>query len=124
MDAVTQIPVPRNEPVRSRSLFERGVAAAPGDKPTYFYSLFKTPDGNMRAYVRAGGPAYAAGVRSGEIVEKIDGLDWWQYGTFRTQQMAYDGKPHALELLVAGKPVEVSLAAPFVVESQQSEPDR
>ncbi len=100
------------------------LAAAPGDKPTYFYSFFKTPDGNMRAYVRAGGPAYAAGVRSGEIVEKIDGLDWWQYGTFRTQQMAYDGKPHALELLVSGKPVEVSLAAPFVVESQEREPDR
>ena len=58
----------------------------------------------MRAYVRAGGPAYAAGVRSGEIVEKIDGLAWWQYGTFRTQQMAYDGKPHALELLVAANP--------------------
>ena len=114
----------RNEPVRSRALFDRGVAAAPGDKPTYFYALFKTPDGNMRAYVRAGGPAYAAGLRSGEIVEKIDGLDWWQYGTFRTQQMPYDGKPHALELLVSGKPVEVSLAAPYIVEAQEREPDR
>jgi hypothetical protein len=103
----------RNEPVRSRSLFERGAAVAPGDKPSYFYAFFKTPDGNMRAYVRAGGPAYTAGLRSGVIVEKIDGLDWWQYGTFRTQQMAYDGKPHALELLVAGKPVEVRLGEPF-----------
>jgi hypothetical protein len=114
----------RSNPVRSRSLFERGVAAAPGDRPTYFYSFFKTPDGNMRTYVRAGGPAYAAGLRSGEIVEKIDGLDWWQYGTFRTQQMAYDGKPHAIELQVAGKTVDVQLAAPYVAALQSDEPDR
>ena len=73
------------------ALFERGVAYAPGSPPTYFYSLFKTSDGQMRAFVRPGGPAYVAGLRTNDVVEKLDGKFWWEYGTFQTQQRAYDG---------------------------------
>jgi hypothetical protein len=104
----------RLQQVRSRNLFARGLAASPGDRPTYFYALFKSPDGNLRAYVRAGGPAYAAGLRSGDVVETIDGLPWWSYGTFQSERRAYDGKPHAFGVLRAGREVEIRLAAPFV----------
>ncbi|MHB8147545.1 MAG: hypothetical protein ACYDGM_09860, partial [Vulcanimicrobiaceae bacterium] len=41
-------------PLRARNLFERGLAVTPRDPPTYFYTLFKTVDGYMRVYVRAG----------------------------------------------------------------------
>ena len=95
-------------------LFSRGVASAPGDPPTYFYALFKTVDGNMRAYVRGGGPAYAAGLRSGDVVNKIDGKFWWEYGTFQTQLRAYDGKPHSFEVERGSKTLDVQLGAPFV----------
>ena len=44
-------------PVLSASLFTTGLAYDPKTaKPTYFYTLFKTDDGNMRAFVRPGGP--------------------------------------------------------------------
>lgn len=101
------------ERVRSANLFSSGVAAEPDDPPTYFYALFKTVDGNMRAYVRAGGPAYEAGLRSGDVVDKLDGRFWWEYGTYQTQQRAYDGKPHAFEIERAGKTLDVWLGEPF-----------
>jgi len=72
----------RDRPVRSRHLLERGLAYGPRDMPSYYYALFKTVDGNMRAYVRAGGPAYDAGMRTNDVVEKIDGKYWWEYGTW------------------------------------------
>ena len=89
-----------------------------GDAPTYFFTLFKTDDGNMRAYVRAGGPAYAAGMRTGDVVEKLDGLDWWQYGTYQTQQRAYDGRPHSFEIERGGRRIDVDLSevTPFSVQ--------
>jgi TRAP-type C4-dicarboxylate transport system permease large subunit len=102
------------DPGHSGSLFLRGVAAAPGDPPTYFFALFKTVDGNMRTYVRGGGPAYAAGMRSGDVVNKIDGKFWWEYGTFQTQLRAYDGKPHAFEVQRGGQTFDIRLGAPFV----------
>jgi H+/gluconate symporter-like permease len=98
----------------SEALFARGVSFAPGDAPTYFLSLFKTVDGNMRAYVRGGGPAYVAGLRSGDVVSKIDGKFWWEYGTFQTQLRAYDGKPHSFEILRGSQTINVQLGAPFV----------
>ncbi|MGB8520037.1 MAG: hypothetical protein WCD38_07705, partial [Candidatus Tumulicola sp.] len=104
------------QPVRSANLFASGVAAAPRDPPTYFYALFKTVDGRMRAYVRAGGPAYAAGLRTGDVVDKLDGKYWWEYGTYQTQQRAYDGKPHSFEIERGGKTLDVQLGAPFVEE--------
>jgi hypothetical protein len=101
-------------PVRSANLVSQGVAFVPGDFPTYFYTLFKTVDGNMRIYARAGGPAYAAGLRSGDVVNKIDGKFWWEYGTFQTQLRAYDGKPHTFEVQRDGRTIEVQLGEPFV----------
>src|ERR1700729_1078185 len=103
----------RLQPVVSRNLFALGVAARPGDKPTYFYALFRSDDGNLRAYVRAGGPAYAAGLRSGDVVDTIDGLPWWRLGTYQSERRAYDGKPHAFEVLRNGRSVEIRFGAPF-----------
>ncbi|MBV8116600.1 MAG: hypothetical protein JOZ01_01410, partial [Candidatus Eremiobacteraeota bacterium] len=103
----------RSDATRSASLFQRGAAIAPGDRPTYFYAMFKTVDGNMRAYVRGGGPAYAAGLRSGDVIDKIDGTFWWEYGTYQAQQRAYDGKPHTFELERNGKTLVVRLGEPF-----------
>lgn len=100
-------------PERSTALFARGAAVAPGDRPSYFYSLFKTADGNMRVYVRGGGPAFAAGLRSGDVVEKLDGKFWWEYGTFQTQARAYDGRPHTFEIQRDGKTIVVTLEEPF-----------
>ncbi len=97
--------------VRAKNLFERGVAMSPTDAPSYFFALFKTPDGNMRLYVRAGGPAYAAGLRTGDVVEKLDGQPWWQYGTFQSEARAYDGKPHTFEVKRDGRMLDVNLAA-------------
>jgi H+/gluconate symporter-like permease len=102
-----------SDPVRSANLFGTGVATRPGDKPTYFYAFFKSDDGNLRAYVRAGGPAYVAGLRSGDVIETIDGQEWWRYGTYLSQRFAYDGKPHAFSVQRAGRTVEVTLGAPF-----------
>ncbi len=100
-------------PVRWSHLIAQGVAYAHSDPPTYFYALFKTVDGNMRTYVRGGGPAYIAGMRTNDIVDKLDGKYWWEYGTYQTQARAYDGKPHSFELERAGKTIDVQLGEPF-----------
>ena len=101
-------------PVRATNLFERGIAVTPHDPPTYFYTLFKTVDGYMRVYVRAGGPAWAAGMRTGDIVNRLDGKFWWEYGTYQTQLRAYDGKPHLYQIEHDGRTFDVQLGAPFV----------
>lgn len=102
------------DPVRSANLFATGVAARAGDKPSYFYSFFRSDDGNLRAYVRAGGPAYAAGLRSGDVIEDIDGLPWWQYGTFQSERFAYDGKPHRFDVVRGKQTIVISLGVPFL----------
>lgn len=103
----------RANPQRWENLQQQGLAYAPGDPASYYYALYKTVDGNMRAYVRAGGPAYAAGMRTNDIVDKLDGLDWWMYGTYQTQARAYDGKPHSFQLERDGSTIAVQLGAPF-----------
>jgi H+/gluconate symporter-like permease len=100
---------------RSANLLELGVAARAGDKPTYFYSLFRSVDGNLRAYVRAGGPAYLAGLRSNDAIETIDGKLWWLYGTYQSERRAYDGMPHAFGVVRAGRGIDVQLGQPFVL---------
>jgi hypothetical protein len=110
-----------SDPVRSGNLFALGAAVRPGDRPAYFYTLFRTDDGNLRVYVRAGGPAYAAGLRSGEVVENIDGKAWWLYGTYPAQELAYDGKPHTFEVLQGGRAVEIALASPFTAMAGDGE---
>ena len=94
-------------------LLAQGLAYAAGDAPTYYFSLFKTVDGNMRTYVRAGGPAYAAGMRTNDVVNKLDGLYWWEYGTYQTQARAYDGKPHSFELQRGKATLNIQLGEPF-----------
>ncbi len=94
-------------------LFDTGLAYRPGSGPTYFYSLFKTSDGQMRAFVRPGGPAYAAGLRTNDIVNKLDGKFWWEYGTYQTQQRAYDGMPHTFDVTRGPAQLSVSLGAPY-----------
>jgi H+/gluconate symporter-like permease len=94
-------------------LVTQGLAYAAGDPPTYYYSLYKTVDGNMRTFVRAGGPAFSAGMRTNDIVDKLDGKFWWEYGTYPTQARAYDGKPHAFELHRGNSVVDVQLGDPF-----------
>lgn len=101
----------RATPAVAADLLRYGVAMSDSDAPAYFYTLFKTEDGNMRAYVRAGGPAYAAGMRTGDVIEKLDGLDWWMYGTYQTELRAYDGKPHTFEIVRAGKTIEIDLSS-------------
>lgn len=101
------------EDPRAPGLFARGVASAPGAAPSYFYTLFKTVDGNMRAYVRAGGPAFDDGLRTGDVVMKLDGRFWWEYGTFQTQLRAYDGKPHSFEVQRGTQTIEIQLSTPF-----------
>jgi hypothetical protein len=103
-----------SQPERSRNLFTLGAAVRAGDKPAYFYSFFRTVDGNLRSYVRAGGPAYAAGLRSGDVIEKIDGQPWWFYGTYPAEQLAYDGRPHTFEIVRGGQTAELTLGAPFL----------
>ncbi|HUA09606.1 MAG TPA: hypothetical protein VMA98_10050 [Candidatus Acidoferrales bacterium] len=94
---------------RAPALFADGLALAPGASPGYLYAIFKTVDGNMRIYARAGGPAYDAGLRSGDVLEKIDGRSWWEYGTYQTEQRSYDGKPHAFEIRRDGRTLDISL---------------
>lgn len=101
-------------PQRWSNLLTLGLAYQPGDPPAYYYALFKTVDGNMRAYVRAGGPAYAAGLRTNDVIEKLDGLYWWEYGTFQTQARAYDGRPHQFEIHRGGQTLDVQLGEAFV----------
>ena len=105
----------REHPVLARGLFERGLAYDPHSAaPTYFYSLFKTDDGYMRAMVRPGGPAYVAGLRSNDIVDKLDGKFWWEYGTYQTQRRAYDGMAHVYEITRGKQQLTVRLGEPFV----------
>lgn len=104
----------RTHPSHAQNLWTRGLNFAPGDPPTYLYSLFKTVDGNMRAYVRAGGPAYAAGLRTNDIIEKLDGKYWWDYGTYQTQARAYDGLPHTYDIHRGNAKLLVQLGQPFL----------
>jgi hypothetical protein len=99
-------------PQVAATLFASGLAYDPANAaPSYYYSLFKTTDGQMRAFVRPGGPAYVAGLRTNDIVEKLDGRDWWEYGTFQTQARAYDGKPHTFVVMRAKSEHTVTLGA-------------
>jgi hypothetical protein len=100
-------------PARAHALFASGLGCPVEAVPTYFYSLFKTVDGQMRAYVRPGGPAYAAGLRTNDIIEKLDGKYWWEYGTYQTQQRAYDATPHTFELMRGPTTLTVTLGSPF-----------
>ena len=68
----------------------------------------------MRAFVRAGGPAYVSGLRTNDVVDKLDGKFWWEYGTYQTQLRAYDGKPHSFEVERGGRTLELQLGEPFV----------
>ncbi|HTD37405.1 MAG TPA: hypothetical protein VK669_07815, partial [Candidatus Limnocylindrales bacterium] len=118
LDALFRVRVwTREHPALAAEVFERGLAFDPSDpKPTYFYVFFKPADGYMRALVRAGGPAYAAGLRTGDVVDKLDGKFWWEYGTYQTQLRAYDGKPHTFDVQrgkVGGPPGHVDLGVPF-----------
>jgi hypothetical protein len=96
--------------VIAANLLRYGVAMSPATPPSYFYAFFKTPDGQMRVYVRAGGPAYAAGLRSGDVLENVDGRPWWTYGTFPTQELAYDGQPHDFGVMRGKRRLDVNLA--------------
>jgi len=78
--------------------------------------LFKPSDGYMRALVRPGGPAWVAGLRTGDVIDKLDGRFWWEYGTYQTQLRAFDGKPHTFDVergRVGGPAAHVELGAPF-----------
>ncbi|MGZ3539951.1 MAG: hypothetical protein ACXVAF_02060 [Vulcanimicrobiaceae bacterium] len=103
----------RAHPAPAQNLLTKGLAYAPSEPPTYYYSLFKTVDGDMRVFVRAGGPAYSAGLRSNDIVDKLDGKFWWEYGTYQTQLRAYDGKPHSFEIERGNKTIDVQLGQAF-----------
>jgi hypothetical protein len=105
----------REHPEYAANVFGRGIAFDPADpRPTYFFTLFKTNDGIMRALVRAGGPAWIAGLRTGDIVDKVDGRFWWEYGTYQTQLRAYDGKPHTFDVTRGNRrDVHVALGEPY-----------
>ncbi|MBV8151503.1 MAG: hypothetical protein JOY59_08100, partial [Candidatus Eremiobacteraeota bacterium] len=103
----------RENPQRWSHLLSSGLAYADGDPPAYYYALYKTVDGNMPAYVRGGGPAYDAGMRTNDIVNKLDGRFWWEYGTYQTQARAYDGKPHSFEVQRGTTTLQIQLGAPF-----------
>lgn len=107
----------REHPALAAEVFERGLAFDPAaPRPTYFYVLFKPVDGYMRALVRPGGPAYVAGLRTGDVIDNLDGREWWRYGTYQTQLRAYDGKPHDFDVErggVNGPKVHVQLGEPF-----------
>ncbi len=105
-----------DHPERANALFAHGLDRAPGAPPTYLYTLFKTADGQMRAYVRPGGPAYAAGLRTNDVIQKIDGRYWWEYGTYTTERIPYDGKPHAFDLMRGASKLDVRLGDPFSEE--------
>jgi len=99
---------------KSSHLWTKGLAYGHTDSATYYFALFKTVDGYMRAFVRAGGPAYVAGLRTNDIVDKIDGRFWWEYGTFQSQAKAYDGKPHSFEIERGSQEIDLQLAQPFL----------
>jgi len=101
-------------PAYAANLFGRGIAFDPtAGRPTYFYALWKGNDGIMRAFVRPGGPAWQSGLRTGDVVDKVDGRFWWEYGTFQTQLRAYDGKPHAFDVTRGAQQLHVELGAPY-----------
>jgi hypothetical protein len=104
-----------DRPDFATNVFERGIAYDPSvATPTYFFTLFKTNDGYMRALARPGGPAWQAGLRTGDIVDKVDGRYWWEYGTYQTQLRAYDGKPHTFDVTRAGRhDIHVALGTPY-----------
>ncbi|HEY0797545.1 MAG TPA: hypothetical protein VGD50_00270 [Candidatus Baltobacteraceae bacterium] len=101
------------KPLLAQSLLVRGLAYDPAQGPTYLYTLFKTNDGQMRLFVRPGGPAYVAGLRTNDIVSKLDGKFWWEYGTFQTQSRAYDGLPHTFEVNRGSRTLDFALGSPF-----------
>lgn len=107
----------RDHPALAEEIFDRGLDWDPAHPaPTYFYVLFKPDDGYMRALVRPGGPAYVAGLRTGDVIDKLDGRFWWEYGTYQTQLRAYDGLPHTFDVergKVGGPPGHVELGVPF-----------
>ncbi len=101
-------------PELASNVFGHGIAFDPSaPQPTYFFTLFKTNDGIMRALVRPGGPAWVAGLRTGDIVDKVDGKFWWEYGTYQTQLRAYDGKPHTFEVTRGAQHINVALGDPY-----------
>jgi hypothetical protein len=102
-------------PELASNVFGRGIAYDPAaPQATYFFTLFKTNDGYMRALVRPGGPAWIAGLRTGDIVDKVDGRYWWEYGTFQTQLRAYDGKPHTFDVTRGDRhDIHVALGDPY-----------
>jgi hypothetical protein len=104
-----------DHPAFADNVFARGIADDPARAgATYFYVLFKTSDGQMRVLARPGGPAWTAGLRTGDVVDKVDGRYWWEYGTYQTQLRAYDGKPHTFDISRAGQSdIHVALGAPF-----------
>jgi len=81
-------------PDQFAALFDTGNATPQDGRCDPELSLVKTADGQLRAVVRAGGPAYVAGLRTNEPVIMIDGRDWWEYGTYQSQQRVHDGNPH------------------------------
>jgi hypothetical protein len=110
----------REKPLLAANVFERGLAYEPSQGPTYFYVLYKPADGYMRAIVRPGGPAWVAGLRTGDIVDTVDGKHWWEYGTYQTQLKAYDGKPHDFGIYRGGPkgvPHDYRLGAPFLMQA-------
>jgi hypothetical protein len=102
-------------PELAANVLGRGIAFDPSAaRPTYFFTLYKTNDGIMRALVRTGGPAWTAGLRTGDIVDKVDGKYWWEYGTYQTQLRAYDGQPHSFEVTRGAQHgIRVALGEPF-----------
>ncbi|GAC1572589.1 MAG: hypothetical protein NVS3B7_03370 [Candidatus Elarobacter sp.] len=118
LDALFRVRVwAREYPALAAEVFEHGLAFDPAvAKPTFFYVLFKPADGYMRALVRPGGPAWIAGLRTGDVIDKLDDRFWWEYGTYQTQLRAYDGKPHRFDVQrgrVGGPAGHVELGAPF-----------
>jgi len=119
LDALFRVRVwAREHPAFAANVFDRGLAYDPQiGGPAYFYSLFKPSDGYMRALVRPGGPAYVAGLRSNDVIDKVDGRFWWEYGTYQTELRAYDGKPHSFEVergRVGGPIQDVTLTEPYL----------
>lgn len=105
----------REHPEFAAGVFDRGIAFDPSAPvPTYFYTLFKTNDGFMRAAVRPDGPAWRAGMRTNDVIDKVDGRWWWEYGTFQIQRRAYDGLPHAFSITRGNThDIPVVLAEPY-----------
>ena len=115
----------RESPVLANSLFAHGLAYdLARAKPTYFYTLYKTRDGLMRAYARPGGPAYAAGLRTNDVVVKLDDRFWWEYGTFQTQSRAYDGLPHRFGIARGNVPDVTTVTETIQLGEPFPAPDR